>query len=316
MKNGRFVAIGHIVDDTEPYHHLGGGVAYSAVAAAKLGYTCYIITKCPENHQYIKELETLGVTVFRLPSKKETITSFSNVYDSEGRRKQKVLEKQELVTVADLGAFPKDILKEAIILVSAVIGEVDLSLFSYLAQQGTLALTPQGYFREVGKNSDVRQKEWSGFENYLQQVEFTFVSEEDLYINNSFDSNLLQKLNMVTPLNVLTKGEKGATVFSGNTTIYLTAFHLKNEETKDPTGAGDTFATVFITHYIKNKDLKQAGVAACFYAALKIMGFGGIGIDSIPEKEQIVSFIKNNPERVLAYLEANSINDPNFLQSI
>lgn len=316
MKSGRFVAIGHIVNDTEPFNHLGGGAAYSAITAAKLGVASCIITKCPASHPYVKKLNSVGVTVFRLQSRKETITSFSNVYDSKGRRKQKVLEQQESITLQDYDSFPKDILENSIILIASVIGEVDMMLFPILSKYGTLAIAPQGYFREIGKDNTVRQKKWHGFENSLKEAQMTFLSEEDLYINYRFDNNLLPKLNLSTPLIILTKGEKGATIFSGNMTLHLTAFHLKNEEIKDLTGAGDVFAAVFIVHYQKNGDLKTAGVVACFYAALKIMGFGGIGIDSIPNKEQIASFVKNNPERIMAFLEANGIEDPNFLQSI
>jgi sugar/nucleoside kinase (ribokinase family) len=74
----RFVAIGHVVNDSAPEDHLGGGVAYSAVAARRLGYEAHVITKCPPDHRYVADLKQMGVDVHPLPTRRDTITSFDN----------------------------------------------------------------------------------------------------------------------------------------------------------------------------------------------------------------------------------------------
>lgn len=315
MEKNRFVAIGHIVDDIEPTHHLGGGVSYSAVAAARLGIPATIITKCPADHPYIAELTSYGIDVVVLPSKKNTITSFSNIYDTRGRRTQKVLGQQESITATDIETVSKEMFKDATILVAPVVGEVDMDLFSVLAKKGTLAITPQGYFRHIESNGSVRQKPWSGFRQYLPHADIVIFSEEDVSIDGVVNKTLLEDIKKAVKITILTRAENGATIFAYGTSLHIPAFSLKSIEIKDFTGAGDTFATSFIISYIQSHNLAKAGSAACLFSALKIMGFGGIGIDSIPKKEQIDAFIENNRERVEEYLEKNNVvlDHPNLI---
>src|SRR5262249_2329259 len=126
--SNRFVAIGHVVNDTVPKDHLGGAVAYSAVAARRLGYETHIITKCSPDHPYVTDLKEMGVQVHPLPTRLDRITSFHNVYDQNDRRKQRVTDVQEPISLADFPSFPHTILNDATVLVAAVIGEVDLDL--------------------------------------------------------------------------------------------------------------------------------------------------------------------------------------------
>src|SRR4051794_24184719 len=97
----KFVAIGHITNDTEPTDHLGGSVAYLAVAAKRLGLEAHIITKSPPKHPYITQLKKLGITVHSLPSSLATITTFKNSYDQNGRRIMLCLSQQEHIGEKD-----------------------------------------------------------------------------------------------------------------------------------------------------------------------------------------------------------------------
>src|SRR5664280_1054589 len=112
----KFVTIGHMVNDTEPVDHLGGGVSYTAITAHNLGYEAHIITKCAADSAFIKDLQKLGIYVHLLPTQQKTITTFRNVYDDHGRRKQQVLAVQEKIVLDDFSAFSKEILKDAIIM--------------------------------------------------------------------------------------------------------------------------------------------------------------------------------------------------------
>ncbi|QQG43995.1 MAG: hypothetical protein HYW86_03985 [Candidatus Roizmanbacteria bacterium] len=129
-----FYAIGHIVNDLGP-PHLGGGVPYTGVAAQRLGFKTHIITKCPPNHPYIKELESYGIIVHRLPVRnpqfENKITSGTNIYDDQGNRQQIKSEIQEDITVEDLKNFP-NISSGSVILVAVDVGEVDTKLFPIL----------------------------------------------------------------------------------------------------------------------------------------------------------------------------------------
>lgn len=302
------VPIGHITNDLEPTNHLGGGVSYSAIAASRLGAEAHIITKCPPSHPYARQLRGMGITVHVLPSPSPATTSFRNIYEDTGRRQQ-VTEQQEPITLADLRFMPEGLLYGASILVAPVIGEVDLGLFRELARYGNVSVTPQGYFRDISPSGIVSQKPWSGFENALAHTQVAVLSDEDIRINNKVDSRLLREMQQACKTVVLTRGRQGATIYSQDKQrVNIGAFHLQDSEIRDLTGAGDTFATALLVGLSRGLKVEEAAVNANFFAALKLLGTNGIGIDSIPTIEQVTNFRGQNPKRVSEFLERAGIN--------
>jgi len=320
MSAETFVAIGHIANDIFPKPHLGGGVAYSAVTAARLGLEASIYTKCRVDDPYVGELDTMEITVHVLPSQLNTTTSFDNRYDGQGNRTQKVSDIQESIGSADIGEL-KDIPQGANILVAPIIAEVDTDLFSHLSEIGTLSITPQGFFRHNEPDGTITQKKWEGFREPLSKTHGTIIvlSVEDITIDGKEDTSLLDEIVQASSVVALTLGDKGVTVYeNGKEAQHAGAFPLAKEETIDLTGAGDVFATVFITEMARNDgDVKVASVAACLFAALKIKGItGGIGIASIPTIKEIRTFSYENHTRVDEYIQKEGIHasDISFLQ--
>jgi sugar/nucleoside kinase (ribokinase family) len=246
----KFVAVGHIVNDTAPHDHLGGGVSYSAIAARRLGHEAHIITKCPSDHPYIAHLEHMGVRVHPLPTKLDTITSFENIYDQDGKRTQYVPEVQEPITHADLPFFPQNLLKDAAVLIAPVIHEVDMDLYPALARCKMLAVAPQGYFRTLKPDDKVTQERWTGFEGFLRHAHATIFSDKDIAIgSDSVDEKVLKSIIDECSLVALTRGEKGASIYREGKAFQFGVLSLQPDEneTSDPTGAGDTFAAALIT---------------------------------------------------------------------
>lgn len=304
----KFIVIGHIVNDTEPLDHPGGAVAYAGIAASYLGAETHIITKCPKGHPYIEFLESKGVHVHRLPSKSNDITTFKNSYNEKGERKQIVLSKQELIQAPDFNNIPSDLLSNATILIGTVIGEVDIKLFPKLASLGNLAVAPQGYFRKIGKYGNVSHQEWIGFEKYLSSSQIVILSNEDLTLEGIFQEKILKKLQKSSHIIVLTRGDGGATIYEqGKKPMRTFAFALLHSEIKDFTGAGDTYASAFLLFYDQTKDTKLASVIASLYAAVKISGMHGIGMESIPGKLEIALFLESRKSRLHEFLKSNSI---------
>jgi sugar/nucleoside kinase (ribokinase family) len=285
----KFVAIGHITNDISPKEHLGGGVSYSAVAAAKLGLEAHIITKCSRNHRYIKELEKLGVKVHVIPSGLNTITTFDNKYNLQGKRNQIVTNIQESISPEDKKNIPWQVLKDSIIIVAPVTSlDVDIRIFPDFAKYGSLNIIPQGYFRKILKNGTVIHKKWEGFGKYISNANIAVLSDEDI----PFQREIVKEF----PLIALTQGAEGVMVYNKGEKFFQTkAFPLKKEELIDFEGAGDVFAATFIIEMIRNPgDIKAASVTASLFAAVKIAGIGGIGIDSIPSREQVKEFLKKH----------------------
>jgi sugar/nucleoside kinase (ribokinase family) len=301
----KFVAVGHIVNDTAPHDHLGGGVSYSAIAARRLGHEAHIITKCPSDHPYIADLEHMGVRVHPLPTKLETITSFENIYDQDGKRTQHVPEVQEPITCADLPFFPRDLLKNATVLIAPVIHEVDMNLYPALARSKMLAVSPQGYFRALNPDGKVTQERWRGFEGFLRHAHATIFSDKDIAIgSDTVDDKLLKSIVDECSLVALTRGAKGASIYREGAAFEFGVLSLQRDETHDLTGAGDTFAAALVTELARGTALRAAAVSAAFFAALKIRGVGrGSGIDAIPTLEEVAQFAEANPQRVRCFLE-------------
>jgi sugar/nucleoside kinase (ribokinase family) len=304
----QFIVIGHIVNDTEPLDHPGGAVSYAGIAASYLGADTHIFTKCPKSHPYIEFLESKGVHVHRLSSQSSDITTFKNFYNEKGERKQMVLSKQELIQASDLNHIPTDLLRDAIILVGTVIGEVDMKLFPKFASLGKLAVSPQGYFRKVGEGGDVSYQEWIGFEKYLSSAQVVVLSTEDLTIDGVFQEEILKKLQQSSRIIILTRGDGGTTIYEqGKKPMNTYAFALLDTEIKDFTGAGDTYASAFLLFYDQTNDTKLASVIASLYAAVKIAGMHGIGMESIPGKLEIALFLESRKNRLHEFLKSNSI---------
>lgn len=307
------VFLGHITNDTVPRPHVGGGVVYSAIAAKRLlgsEANVSIITKCPPNHGYIKEIEGFGIKVHNL-SNSNKITTFENFYDQEGNRRQRVLEVQEDITVDEYEKFSSEIKDGSLIVVAPVIDEVDPRLFPKLAQKGTLAVTPQGYFRRIGEDSVVRQRRWPNIDA-LKDSEVVILSDEDI----GGSEQLLQEIAKRTKTLVLTEGKRGSRVFKeGKEEFRAKIFELEEGEVNDPTGAGDTYATAFLVNYRETGNLREAAVFASLVAAIKVDGEREKrGIETIPTLEQVRGFIDNNRGRYSVFLEENGIASLSFME--
>lgn len=328
MNKKPFFAIGHITNDTEPFDHVGGGVSYSALVwknlglmgvalnaqvANNLGLETHIITKCLENHRFIRKLENYGIIVHNLPKRdseyEDKITTFRNIYDESGNRSQFVSEKQEDITYDDLDEFPH-IPNGSTILIAPVISEVDPDIFPAFSKYVNLAVTPQGYFRMLDSNGQVKRRPWKEIDS-LRFAKITILSDEDISFDSQIDENLLRQIRRLCSVTVLTEGEKGLTVFdrTNNLEFHVKPFRLFENEIKDFTGAGDSTASSFIKSYMEYNDPKEAGVFAAFYAALKIKGLGGegTGLATIPTFEQMKHFIFQNYERYRKFLNENSL---------
>ncbi len=308
MQKKRLVTIGHIVNDTEPIDHLGGPVSYAAVAATRLGYETHIITKCPPNHPYISVLKEYGISsVVVLPSQLQNITTNRNIYDDQGYKKQYKLAQQEKITPKDLMGIPKTLLQDSQILIGSDTGEVDEVLFPYLADFGTVSVIAQGYFRNVTKNKMVLPQTWTGDKKYMSSVNTVIFGDEDIMVDGKVDERMLEQIIMKPHITAFTIGIKGSMIFTRNgETRKIIAFPVKADEIKDFNGAGDIYAIAFITRLAESRNIHEAAVFASLFAGLKLMGFGGIGIDSIPTKEQMESFLSKNKNRVEEFYKSNN----------
>ena len=307
----RIVAIGHIVNDTEPSDHLGGPVSYTSVTAVRLGFDVAIITKCPPNHPYVTQLQNYGITVHVLPSKHKTIETNVNIYDEIGHKHFKKAARQEPITLADIKRLPNEIFTDAAIMGVSDSGELELDTFPYLSSLGYFGALVQGYFREIDAEQHINHKKWYGDEQNLKGTNVVILSDEDATINGAFYPDIIKSLKKQVDVTVTTQGHDGSTIYTKTgEEIKITAFPLQRSETNDFNGAGDVYTAAFFTKFTETKDLRLAGTFASLLAGVKLIGIGGIGMDSIPTKAQLNTFVKKNKARVAAFYAENSVPFP------
>lgn len=309
----KFYFFGHITDDLNPEQHLGGAVSYSAVAISNLGGEATIVTKAPNNHPYLDELNILGVNTVNLPlrdnSHAQDITSFWNTYDRKWNRTERVSHVQEPINELDITNFPS-MPPDSVVFIAPVIDEVDEGLIRDLSEGHKLVITPQGYFRKADRDGAIHQRPWSNV-SVLKHADLVILSEEDLTFSGEFNQRTLDEITKFCGKVVLTRGSEGLTVFQTNQDeIEVKSFTLSNEEIVSATGAGDSAAASLAWHYYKYGDLKQAATFGAFYPALKLMGIAGEhGMEALPTIDQIREFTQQNSERYRNFLQINQINE-------
>lgn len=314
MPNRSFIAIGHMSHDLGKPNRLGGGVSYAATAIARLGWSSVqIITKCPEGHPYIRELENEDIQVHRLPNRdssyEKKITTFSLNY-SDGNRTVFLRQRQENIFLVDIINFPV-IPEGSLILAAPVIGEIDPKLFGFLAGRGKLVVTPQGYFREVNSDGLIIQRPWKDLKS-LNKADAVILSAEDItpVPGGLPDMSLYNSIKENSRLLILTAGPDQIVISKrSERDLVINPFKLLPGEVRDYTGAGDVYAATFISEYFSGVPLIEAATAAALYAAYKIIRVGGgeAGLGTLPNLEQIREFTEMNYDRFREFNELNHL---------
>jgi len=306
--NKKILKIGHILEDTaSPKNIIGGGVSYSGIAFKYLNpeSEITILTKMTPNHRFIKDFNQKGINVVLADSKLNCVSTFTNIYDKDGNRKQIVKNVQEKITKTDLEKVDRALFNDSMFLVAPCINEVATDVIPHLANYGIVFVTPQGYFRRLDNEGNVSYGQWEEFEDDLKSATATILSEEDITIDGIQNLELLDRIKSSSQNVVLTRGDRGSTIFTNDgQEINITAFHLNKDEIKSFTGAGDCYAAAFISEYIKSKNFKKAGILASLFAAIKITK-DGVGVETIPALKEINDFIQQHKTRINEFIHNN-----------
>ncbi|HEX6288660.1 MAG TPA: PfkB family carbohydrate kinase [Herpetosiphonaceae bacterium] len=270
-----YVAIGHICADLQPdgTTRLGGTALFAALTAHRLGLRTAILTACTP--EFDLSAIPADVTIVRQPSPETTI--FENRYHAEGRTQ---LLHARAATI-DLHGVPALWQRAPILHIAPIIQEVPHTVAS-LFPQALVGVTPQGWLRSVDADKIVTTTPADLLELPLLGVRVVIFSEEDV----QHDEELVRRLARRIPLVVLTRAERGATVFEAGQPTDVPAFPA---EVVDPTGAGDVFAAAFLAALWQG----QAAIAATRWAcAAAARAIEGPGVSTLPTLEQVQQRLK------------------------
>ncbi len=267
-----YLAIGHLTKDLLAEGYAWGGVAYAALTAKGLGRRVGVVTSAgPDMDRSLFE----GIELLCLPS--PVTTTFRNIYGEEGRT-QFIYARAEPIRGETI---PLPWRGSAIVHLGPVAQELEEEMV-WLFPRSLIGVAPQGWLRRWDEEGRILPRRWEGAERILPRV-VLMVSEEDL----TGEASALQDQLGLAALAVVTRGERGATLYYGGQER-----HFAPPETPlvDPTGAGDIFAAAFLVRLAESQDPGEAARFATMAASLSV---AKPGLAAIPSREEIKRRLKD-----------------------
>lgn len=278
------VIIGHIAIDRNvlPWgvleNSLGGAPTYAGFALAALKKKVGIISKVGRDFLemfppiYSKfGLDTEGIHVVG-----EHTTTFENIYDAQGNRRQACKHAAPAIEPEDIPAF---YLGARGFYVSPIVNEVGPGLLKKIkAENNLVMLDPQGLFRRIGAGGEVKLESREDLAEFLAYVDIVKLGMEEKKVFRGTDKEILKDLVGMGPeIAIITQGEGDCLFLSGEEFGTVKSFRT---EVRDTTGAGDVFGVAFFSRYLETRDLISSIKFGSAAASLKIRYRGPTGFPS------------------------------------
>jgi sugar/nucleoside kinase (ribokinase family) len=286
------VIVGHIAVDRNvlPWgvleNALGGAPTYAGFALAALRKKVGIISKVGRDFLemfpplYSKfGLDTEGIHVVG-----DHTTTFENIYDELGNRRQTCKHAAPALEPEDIPAF---YFGARGFYVSPIVNEVSPKLLEKIKKENNLVmLDPQGLFRRMGAGGEVKLESRDDLEDFLAYVDIVKLGMEEKKVFKGTDEEILEGLVSMGPrVAIITQGEGDCLFMSGGKFTSLKSFRT---EVKDTTGAGDVFGAAFFSRYLDTKDLIGSIKFGSAAASLKIRYRGPTGF---PSEDEILRLV-------------------------
>jgi sugar/nucleoside kinase (ribokinase family) len=263
-----YLVIGHVAKDVVPGGRgvvAGGTATYSALAAQKLGLQAAVVTACaPEDGGLLAPLREAGVWVRAVPS--PTTTTFSNIYDDEGRRVQILGSQARLLELDDV---PEQWRAARIVHLGPIAQELPADMARQLSPRRLLGVTPQGWMRSWDEQGHVTRSAMPvpSALTRLPEAAVLVLSIEDV----DYSPSSLSAYVKLPQIAIVTRGVEAAYIYRQGA---LTEVPTTPAQVVDLTGAGDVFAAAFFVRYAETDNPAEAARFAHAAAACAIEGQG------------------------------------------
>jgi sugar/nucleoside kinase (ribokinase family) len=265
----QFVAVGHITRDMLACgERVGGTVTFAALTARRLDLRAAVVTSAGPDLDWATTLA--GIEVICVPG--GATTAFANEY-AGGARRQRLLGRATPLRATDV---PQAWRSAPYALIGPVAGECAPDLVDAFPA-ARIAVTPQGWLRTWDASGRVRFAAWPEAPQVLPRADVTVLSREDV----APDADLIERYAALAPCLVVTDGENGADVHWRGRWTHVPALA---RPARDPTGAGDVFATAFLIELGRGGDALAAARFAHAAASFVVEAGGAAGI---PGRRQI-----------------------------
>lgn len=265
-----YLVIGHASKDITPEGPLlGGTVMFSALLAKTLGLRVGVLTSAPDDMLPLLQPLT-SIPIIRIPT--QTATSFENHYTPKGR--EQILHSRAALLSAD--HVPSDWLSAPIVHLAPIADEISPDL-AQLFPNSLVGVTPQGWMRQWDDSRRVTYRPWPESLTVLSYVDAAVLSIEDVYHDEDIVTTLAAQVSVMA----VTRGAEGSTLYIKEQPQHIPA--AKKPE-RDPTGAGDIYATAFFSHLYTTGDPVKAAHFATLLAGDSVTRSG---INSVPDQKAI-----------------------------
>ncbi|MDI6820147.1 MAG: PfkB family carbohydrate kinase [Candidatus Hodarchaeaceae archaeon] len=286
------VVIGHVAIDVNvlPWgvieNVLGGAPTYAGLMLAALRKNVGIVSKVgadfPDKFPplYRKlDLDTEGILVTG-----EHTTTFENIYDEAGYRKQVCKYVAKKISPDDI---PRAYHDAQSFYVSPIAGEITADVLKSIKRKtNTVMLDPQGLLRRIDREGKVEIGPREDLDDFLRHVDIVKIGRDEAKALEGDVGGILEDLRRMGPkIAILTQGEKGCAMLSEEGFNKIKSLRV---EARDLTGAGDVFGAAFLARYIDTRDAVKSAKFAAVAAGLKIRYRGPTGF---PSEKEILSAI-------------------------
>jgi len=267
-----YLVIGHVTRDLTPDggYAAGGTASYSALCAHRLGVRTGVLTSASSFPQALGPLPDIEVCC----RYSQTTTTFENMYDADGHRRQYVRAVADPLHPQHLPAAWRNC---PIVHLGPLVQEVAPDFVDVFPGTALMGVTPQGWLRTWDEDGLVSPVPWHDAQRILERADIVVLSMEDL----GFDRGELERLRSLARLLVLTDGRHGAIVFDDGVAHRVPAYDVREV---DPTGAGDVFATAFFLRFHECGDPAEAARFANCVASFLVESPGTTGL---PDRDMV-----------------------------
>lgn len=274
-----YVLIGHISADLkEGMRVLGGTVSYAAQVAHLFGLRVGVVTSARPDEELLAGLLPVAQVCSHVAH--ET-TTFENRYRGQDR----VQTLYGRANTLEAAHIPQGWCNAKLVHFAPVADELSRDVFDLFPSAFTL-LTPQGLLRQWDAGGHVRFKRWLD-ESVLERVDLVVLSRQDL----AEMPTLAHEYATLAKHCIVTDGANGGVYYHHGETFPYTAFPV---DEKDPTGAGDVFATAVLASLPRFGNHVQTAVQ--FAARLAAISVTRVGTNALTEGDVSAAFLAMNGE--------------------
>ncbi|RLG52967.1 MAG: hypothetical protein DRN96_01150 [Thermoproteota archaeon] len=249
---------------------IGGSAYYTSLILARLGCRVALVSRVGRELKHVEEkLNSAGVYVAKLDVLDCKPIQFENIYDSSGRRVQRVSCELPPITVEDL----PDI-EARCIHICPTIGDVDVSVVEWASERSFTSIDIQGFLREADEQRVVKLTYSSGAMKAVRLSNFVKadLDEARCLTGEKTAAEAACALAGDRRIGAVTMGAEGS-VICWRKPMRIPAYRARR--VVDPTGAGDAYAAGFLYSLVyRGASIAESGHVASAVASFLVEDWG------------------------------------------